>query len=157
MTTPATEYRGSSLVPSIVVGVFIIGYLVTGYRTLDETTRVVPLLTGGITLLLLIADLLRGLLGRKAGDAAATPDEPGQVVTHGREISAILFVAGGVAAIYLVGFLIAIPLYLYVSIAFLGQQNHRIALTISLLTSLAIYLVFEVALAYDLFAGVLLS
>jgi hypothetical protein len=62
-----------------------------------------------------------------------------------------------VVAIYLVGFLVAIPLYLYASIAFLGQQSRRSALIVALVTSLVIYLVFEVALAYDLFAGVLLS
>jgi hypothetical protein len=39
----------------------------------------------------------------------------------------------------------------------LGQQSRRSALIVALVTSLVIYLVFEVALAYDLFAGVLLS
>jgi hypothetical protein len=133
-----------------VICLFVVGYLLTGYLTL-------PLLAGGITLLLLLADMFRAAFGTSAdGDAAAT-ERPGPDVARGREIVAILFVAGGVVAIYLVGFLVAIPLYLYASIAFLGQQSRRSALIVALVTSLVIYLVFEVALAYDLFAGVLLT
>ncbi|NCF52302.1 hypothetical protein GWP57_11880 [Gammaproteobacteria bacterium] len=149
--------RTNVLLPSLVICLFVVGYLLTGYLTLDETTRLVPLLAGGITLLLLLADMFRAAFGTSAdGDAAAT-ERPGPDVARGREIVAILFVAGGVVAIYLVGFLVAIPLYLYASIAFLGQQSRRSALIVALVTSLVIYLVFEVALAYDLFAGVLLS
>jgi hypothetical protein len=83
------------------------------------------------------------------GGGVKVPESPG------REYAAILLVAAGVAGVYLLGFLIAIPLYLFASIAFLGQQSMRVATIVALLTSLALYLVFEVVLDYRLFGGVL--
>lgn len=147
------------LLPSIVVLVLVIAYLVSGYLTLDETTRLVPLLAAAITLLLLLIDIVQ-LMFR--GSDAEDPHlaEGGGVkvpAARGREVVAIVVVAGGVAAVYLLGFLLAIPLYLFVSIAYLGQQSPRVALIVAALASLAIYLVFEVALSYQLFPGVLFS
>lgn len=157
MSGPDPEQRQNSRLPSVVILVFILAYLVSGYLTLDETTRLVPLLAGTVTLLLLVADMLIATLGGGGEDEAHTAEGGGVKVpaSRGRELTAILFVAGGVAAIYLLGFLLAIPLYLFGSIAYLGQQPLRIAAIVALLVSLSIYVVFEVALSYQLFPGVL--
>lgn len=158
MSPQSTRHRAGGWLPSIAILVFILGYLVSGYLTLDATTRWVPLLAASVTLLLLIIDLLQ--LGRRKsrGDVRDVASTDATVsAAPRREIAAILFVAGGVAAIYVLGFLIAIPLYLFMSIAYLGQQTKRIALIVALVTSLIIYIVFEVALAYDLYAGLLFS
>lgn len=148
-----------NLLPSVATLVFVVAYLVTGYLTLDETTRYVPLMTGAVTLVLLVIDIVRVIVSGGAqsgnwvveGGGVKVPD------SRGREVAAILLVAAGVGAIYLLGFVVAIPLYLFASIAFLGQQSIRVAAIVALLTSLVIYLVFEVMLDYPLFPGVLFA
>jgi hypothetical protein len=146
-----------SLLPSIAALLFVVAYLVVGFVTLDETTRRVPLLAGMVTLVLLAIDIAR-VVSRGGARSGSWVVEGGGVKapeSPGREYAAILLVAAGVAGIYLLGFLISIPLYLFASIAFLGRQSLRLATVVSLLTSLAVYLVFEVALDYQLFAGIL--
>lgn len=134
--------------PSIAILAFVIAYLGTAYLTLNETTGFVPLVTGSVTLLLLVVDMLRTAFAR--GVVAGTTSAP-----PGRELKIIGYVAAVVAGIYLFGFLLAIPVYLFTSIAYLGKQPLRIALTVALLASLVIYLLFEVLLAYKLYPGML--
>lgn len=145
----------ASLLARIAVLVFVLAYLLIGLNTLDATTRFVPVLAAGVTLLLVIADLLKTLLGRTVehGDAAEGGGVSTEGVTAGRELAAIGLVAAGVAAVYFAGFLVAIPLYLFVSIAWLGKQPVRTALVVTLVTSVAIFLVFEFGLAYNLHRG----
>ena len=143
--------------PTVIVVAFIASYLLVGWLTLDETTRFVPLLAAGVTLLLALADTARVLLGRGGGEGSLA--EGGGVategVTAGRELAAIGLVAAGVAGVYLVGFHVAIPLYLFVSMAWLGAQPVRKALVVAAATSIAIFVVFELALAYNLYRGIL--
>jgi len=140
--------RMNAVLPSVLIILFVIGYLITAYVTLDATTRRVPVLFGFVTLVLLAIDLFKGVAAGAKQSVSADP---------GREIKAILFVAGGVAGIYLIGFLAAIPLYLVLSITCLGAQPIRVALIVALIASLSIFLIFEVALAYRLFPGILFS
>lgn len=159
MNRPIKDKQTISLLPSIVILVFVVAYIVSGYFMLDESTRLVPLLAGIVTLVLLILDMLMARYS-PGGDRESEQAEGGGVIvpkSRGRELTAILFVAGGVAGIYLVGFLIAIPLYLFASIAYLGNQSTKIALIVAVVASLLIYVLFEVALDYQLFPGVIFS
>ncbi len=148
-----------SVLPSAVILVFVVFYLITGYLSLDDTTRRVPLLAGVVTLVLVIIDIARVIIRGGAQSGSWVVEGGGVQVpeSRGRELAAISLVAAGVAAIYLLGFLIATPLYLFASIAFLGKQSSRAAAAVALLTSLAIYLIFEVVLDYPLFPGLLFA
>jgi hypothetical protein len=146
--------RLNTILPSVLIILFVIGYLITAYLTLDVTSRRVPVLTGFVTLVLLAIDVLRDV---STGAARSVSGKAGIQVSRGREITAILFVAGGVAGIYLIGFLAAIPLYLIISISYLGAQPLRVAVIVALIASLSIYMIFELALAYRLFPGILFS
>ncbi|MFQ5981751.1 MAG: tripartite tricarboxylate transporter TctB family protein [Woeseiaceae bacterium] len=136
--------------PSVAILAFIITYLVAGFLTLDETTRFVPLLVGSVTLLLLLIDMLRPAFAR---DEVGKPTS----VQPGRELKAIGYVAAVVAGIYVFGFLLTIPVYLFTSIAYLGKQPLRTALIVATVASLAIFLLFEVLLAYRLYPGLLFA
>ena len=153
-TGPRTADR---LWPAVIVAGFVTSYLLFGWLTLGETTRFVPLLAAGVTLLLALVDVARVLLGRAGGEGSLA--EGGGVategVTAGRELAAVGLVAAGVAGVYLVGFHAAIPLYLFVSMAWLGGQPIRKALVVAATTSIAIFVVFELALAYNLYRGLL--
>ncbi len=148
-----------SVLPSVVILVFVVFYLITGYLSLDDTTRRVPLLAGVVTLVLAVIDIARVIVRGGAQSGSWVVEGGGVQVpeSRGRELAAISLVAAGVAAIYLLGFLIATPLYLFASIAFLGKQSSRAAAAVALLTSLAIYLIFEVVLDYPLFPGLLFA
>lgn len=147
--------KRSRIVPAAVILAFVLGYLVVGLVTLDATTRTVPLLAGGVTLALLVIDIVRVMLGHVADESGVREGGGVTEVRPQREIAAILFVIGGVAAIYLGGFLVAIPLYLFASIAWLGRQPIRSAAIVAVIATLVLYVVFEVLLAYDLYAGLL--
>jgi len=139
--------------PSIVILVFVVAYLGSGYLTLDSATRFVPLMVGSVTLLLLIVDMLRTPGSHSSADVMN--DANTTRVMPARELHVIAYVAGVAASIYLLGFAITIPVYLFTSIACLGKQSIRTAMTVALLTSLVIYLLFEVLLAYRLYPGML--
>lgn len=140
----------TTLWPSIAILAFAVAYLATGFLTLDETTRFVPLLVGSVTLLLLVIDMIRTALARHLVAGSTSP-------ARGRELKAIGYVAALVTGVYVFGFLLTIPVYLFTSIAYLGKQPRRIALTVAIVASLAIYLLFEVLLAYRLYPGMLLA
>jgi hypothetical protein len=158
MMIQTSKSRVTSVLPSVLIILFTIAYLLTAYLTLDAASRRVPVLAAIVTLALLLLDVLKETLPR-AG-AVASADAPNEhdgdtPVSRGREIKAILFVVGGVVGIYLIGFLAAIPLYLVASIAYLGAQPLRTAVIVAILSSLSIYLIFELALQYRLFPGIL--
>ena len=155
MSHPGKDRKRSRLGPAAVILAFVLGYIIVGLITLDETTRVVPLIAGGVTLALLVIDILRVFLGDGPDDDYAPEGGGVLAVRPQRELAAILFVAGGVTTIYLAGFLVAIPLYLFASIAFLGRQPIRTAAIVAVITTLIVYVVFEVLLAYELYPGLL--
>ena len=149
---------GSVIAALILVGL-VIAYLTTGYLTLDEASRRVPLLAGFVTLGLLVFDLAREL--RKL----AVPARPGGIPTHSEPPSAgaslewrvLASVALGVAGIYAVGFLIAIPAYLVAAITLIGGRPLRVAAITALVTTATIYIAFELLLSYRLYPGLLFS
>lgn len=145
--------------PLLVIGVFVVSYLFVGYLTLDATGRRVPMIAAAVTLTLLIIEWLRGRF-RPDDRVNGEQREGGGVQASGsagREVLAIAFVAGGVVGIYLFGFTVAIPLYLFSSIAYLGKQSLRTAIMVSAISSLTIYLVFELLLSYRLYPGMFFS
>jgi len=68
---------------------------------------------------------------------------------------ALLFVY--TVAIAIIGFYLATPLYLFISMWILGQKNIKLILTISLLTPLVVYLFFDVFLELQVPKGFLFS
>ena len=72
------------------------------------------MLTGSVTLILVLVDIVRIVLRGGAQSGSWIVEGGGVKVpeSRGREIAAISLVAAGVAGVYLLGFLLAIPLYL---------------------------------------------
>jgi putative tricarboxylic transport membrane protein len=150
--TPTTSIsRGPIGVPLVLI-VFVLAYLAVALLTLDRASRNVPLLAGGVTLALLALELFRTWSDRRPAPGDARAPE------HQRaELTVLLSVAAGIAGIVLIGFLAALPLYLIGAIWLIGRRTLHAAVATALLTTLAIYLVFESVLSYRLFPGVLFS
>jgi hypothetical protein len=155
-----TRAQTEPLLAASVILLFVIAYAVVGYLSVDPASRRVPLLTGGVTSLLIVVEILRQCLKKNAGAKEAkgdSSDAHAPATTLRGEATVLLSIAGVVTGIYLLGFLIAIPFYLVAAITLLGRRPVRTAVITAALTAIAIYVAFEVLLSYRLFAGVLFS
>ncbi len=148
-----SRQRVMGLLPSLILVGLTLVYLVTGYRTLDEESRHVPLITAFLTLGLLGLDLVSGWLGRNRPDSE-TVEAEGALTD---EIRAVLSLVGLVIAIYFLGFYIGGALYLLLSLWWIGKQGARFSIITTVISFACIYLLFEKALAFQLFRGVLFS
>lgn len=144
----------------------------------SPTARLVPLVIGLPTLALMVMQLVldslpaaRGLkdLGkrdvfgadrylkeRKAGHrGAAGGSGPGPAQPDGqvRLFQALAFVLGLAVGIYLLGFLVAIPLVLLVFLRWVSRESWVSAFLTTLVTSAALYVTFVVFLKVRLFEG----
>ncbi len=138
----------------VVVIAFMSWVAVTslGFKRLEA--KLLPLLTSGATILLALGGLT--VESRKSRKQA---QEEGDAKTwtsdHVRRFALILgWVVGFFFAIYLLGFLAAIALSLLVYMRMQGRQWLS-AIVFTVLFSLCIYLVFELALKSDLYPGLL--
>jgi putative tricarboxylic transport membrane protein len=148
----------SSLAPVIFIFCFTIGYILTGYIALDEDSRHVPVLTGFVTIILLIFESLKRFIFKGTeGAEESTPTEVEVNVPLTREVIGLLYIAGLAMAIFFLGFYVAIPLYLFVAIAYLGSQPKKSAITVAVIASVVIYIVFELLLETRLYQGLLFS
>ena len=148
-----TRQRIIGLIPSLLISTFTVVYLVAGYRTLDEESRHVPVLTAYLTLFLLGLDLFAGWQGKHA-------DRPSKVeegVTLIEEIRAVLFLLGLVIAVYFFGFYLSGAVYLLLSLWWIGKQSLRFSIITTVIAFISIYLLFERTLSFELFRGVLLA
>ena len=142
-----TPQNTTSLAPVIFIFCFTIIYIVTGYMTLDEDSRHVPILTGYVTIFLLIFETLKRFVvvkSEKQPEAEIKSDEDPVNVSILRELTGLLYVAGLAMTIYFFGFFVAIPVYLFVAIVFLGKQSKKTAIIVTTIASIIIYIVFEV-------------
>lgn len=116
----------------------------------EPESRLFPYLIGSFAILLATIVLLKNLfnLGKK--------EEPLDFSN-----SKIAFVMAGLLFSYvmfieLVGFYLATPFYMYISMWILGQKNKKIMLAISLLFPLGVFIFFETLLNMEIPAGLLL-
>ncbi len=137
----------------IVLLLFVAAYAVIGMTTLDPASRAVPLLAALVTAVLIGIELVKRFSAKTATDTR-TEESTASV---GHELRVLGSVVAVVAGIYVVGFLVAVPLYVAFAIALIGRQSWRVAIATAAVTTAAIYVAFEVVLSYRLFAGILFS
>jgi hypothetical protein len=148
-----TAKNTSSFAPVIFIFCFTVGYIATGYIYLDEESRHVPLLTGYVTIFLLAIETLKRLIPSMSEEPRDTSGIEAVTVPIRREVIGLAYVAGLAALIYVFGFYIATPIYLFVAIAFLGSQSKKTAGISAVMASAVIYVVFELILETRLYQG----
>ena len=137
----------------IVLLLFVAAYAVIGMTTLDPASRAVPLLAALVTAVLIGIELVKRFSAKTATDTRTEKS----TASVGHELRVLGSVVAVVAGIYVVGFLVAVPLYVAFAIALIGRQSWRVAIATAAVTTAAIYVAFEVVLSYRLFAGILFS
>lgn len=75
--------------------------------------------------------------------------------TLGRALLAVAWVAGYAVLLYLVGFMIATPIYMFFYMIFWGGHSLRNSVLVTAGTTLTIWLTFVVLFNYQLYPGVL--
>jgi hypothetical protein len=98
---------------------------------------------------------LRQTFSSRAGHGQAVADAPQAPVT--KELQAFAWLGGMLAALYLLGFMVSTPLYVFAFIRFSGRSSLKTSALMAIGISAFVYLVFVRLLAYKLYAGILLG
>ncbi len=155
---PIIVSRGEWAFSGLVL-LFIAVYLIDSY-TYTEDERKVPLLVAWATLGIFVLDVLvmsKTRVGRMV--AVAFPRVRGPIDHSPPKLAGSLFVwfAGLAAGIYLVGFLVVIPLFAVASLMLRGGRRPGAAVILSASLFAAVWIVFEWLMGYELYRGILLG
>ncbi len=155
--TPVSEY-----LPAFGLLILTAIYLATAYDYIPDA-RAVPAGVAWVMIVLLILDLVsrtRTPLGvtlmhwlNPAGDPSKT--EGAVRYPALKQIAAVLWIAGFVAAMVLIGILYAVPLYVFLSLTVRGRRALWVAASIAVAAGAMIWVLFDVVLQLELYPGVL--
>ncbi len=149
-----------STVVTLVFLAFAMVLVVVGLQYRFEV-RTGPLIVGVMAVVLLLAELLRGLL-RKEGRKTQGEENRGETDGDGaragarRYIEAGAWVLGLVTGTYLVGLVIAFPLFILVYLK-AHRERWPLAIGVSIAILALIYGVFGMVLHVPLYKGILLG
>ena len=148
--------------PAVLLTVMSVVYVVISYQY-DEETRMLPLLVAWTTLVLLIIELLCQGESRLGGVlrlflSGEVPGAEAQTTSNTllrREIGAFVWVFSVLGAVVLFGFYITIPLFVSSFLRFYARKSWTLALSVAVILTGAIWILFEVLMGYQLFYGFL--
>jgi hypothetical protein len=151
-----------SIYPPILL-LIVVGLLIYWTYDYGETARQLPLLISTGLFVLIILDLLSRIRG-KVGTLihlALGAGFQNREMTHSphwrAEITQALWVVCCVTSMALIGILPTIPTFIFLYMVIQGKQKIVFSLVIAALVVLAVGLVFEIFLEYDLYRGMLLD
>ena len=141
------------LIIAIIMGIFFVLTL-----TYNKTARFVPLIIATPTFALalgrLIYDLRLWWLARKSsGNSSGVT---GSFVWR-KELNAVFWVLLFFGLVYLIGFFVAIPLYIFVSMRYRSQEPWAISILVPLGSWAFMYGLFSWLLKIQLFEGILVQ
>ncbi|MFC1815009.1 tripartite tricarboxylate transporter TctB family protein [Thermodesulfobacteriota bacterium] len=120
--------------------------------------KLLPLLTSSVILLLTITELVTEVLHGRA--QTVTNEEAQLKVKSDRETwqfaSALGWIIGLLLGVYVVGFLVVIPLFTFSYLKVHGR-HWRTSVSFAGIVTIALYLIFELGLRSNLFRGLIFS
>ena len=123
-------------------------------------SKLLPLMIGSIVLVLSSIGLGRDIRAKREPEATVTGGEVGRSEEAKGELGAYLrvgaWVAGFVLAIYLLGFIMALPLFILSYMKSHGA-GWFVAIVFAIITTAIVYGVFEFALRVELYRGLIFS
>ncbi len=153
------KIRGSSWV-LIVIMVVMLVVIISSLRMEYFESKLLPIIIGSVVFVLAAIALWRELLAGGKSRATVTGGETTREEETGvgwlRYLLAGAWVVGFFLAIYLLGFIIAIPLFI---LSYMKSHGTGWLTTIifTILTPVLIYGIFELALKVDLYPGLLFT
>jgi hypothetical protein len=151
--TPVSQYLFSSALAASACA-----FLISAWRY-PQDARAFPAATAFVLLALAALDLIvltNTAAGRTIRRLLNPAIKTGGAEPVSRQAASMLSLAGLVAALVLLGIEVAIPLYLFVSMRFRARRSWASSLAITAGVSVAMWLLFVVALRLDLYRGILL-
>lgn len=154
----------SRYVAPVLLLLFAVGFLLLAY-SYEGRTRQVPVLIGWILLALCALDVV-AVSATRAGEAvkaffagAIVANDGGELAGYpvGKVILAILWPSAFVALVVVVGFVVAIPIYVFLFVAIQGRGGIGRAALASIITTVCIYVLFEKLLDYEIYQGMLFA
>ena len=115
-----------------------------------QSTKILPMIVGGLIFVLAAIALIRDLLSKKD---TRGPEEETPLTAYWRTGTWVVVFA---LAIYLLGFLISIPLFIILYLKRHGTGWLK-SIIIGAVTTAVLYSAFEIALKIDLYRGLLFS
>jgi hypothetical protein len=157
--TPVIAY-----LPAAALLVVAVIYLVTAYSYTAQA-RAFPMSVAWATIVLVALDFVsrtHTAIGEKLTRWFNPAAAPGQAETRphqlsGKQIAAVLWMAGFVILIVGIGFLYAVPIYVFASMRFRGGRPLWLCLLVSAAITLFIWLLFTQVLKLELYPGLLFS
>ncbi len=153
------KLKGNAYFLMIIMAV-VLAMIIMALQMEYYTSKLLPLIIGGFVFILAAIGLVGEIVSREKPEAAATGDEDAREAKAKEGLRIYLpisaWILGVSAAIYLVGFVIAIPVFILTY-----MKSHGIKWTISIISTIVtiavIYGAFEVALGVDLYQGQLVK
>lgn len=154
MTTNRKVRRGDVAI-ALTLSLIAVALLVSAY-SYSRASGIFPIFIGWIFLLLAVLELVLHVraLSRQQQSTASVDNAPS---TLKRDIQGLLWLCAVVGLLFVVGFLVATPLYVF---AFLWRGAKRSicqSLAFALLATAFIYVVFVWLLNYNLYPGLILA
>lgn len=157
----------------LVVVVVLVGFVVISVGYLPQA-RLAPLAIGVPTLGLMLAQMWQMWISRRkpapdvrpedgtpgAGTCSSTEEkdtESAGSVTLATELSIIGWIAGFVALIWLVGFTVAIPVFLFLMVRTRFRESLAVSVSLALAVWAGLYIAFDVLLKVPMSCGILLG
>ncbi len=134
----------------VVVAVVLVASLGIQYYE----SKLLPLLVGGITFVLLAVELCRELRDKGEEAKMKKEEEAEDKELSRRTAMAIAWVLGATLSVYLLGFIAAITLFI---LAYLKTQGRswQVSLAVAVITSALIYGIFQFTLGFELYEGII--
>ena len=155
--TPVVDY-----LPALALSAITAGYLATAYGY-GPDSRMMPVLVAWAMLGLLALDLAARMdtrLGRGLTrwlNPSADPAKSAAPACYplSKQAAAMLWLAGFVAALVLIGVLCAVPLYVFGSMRVRGRRSYLMSLVGGAGATLFVWLLFAIVLRVELYPGLL--
>ncbi len=153
---PLIEY-----LPALGFLLFTLIYLVLAY-SYETDARAFPSGVAWVMLVLTLCDLISrsktglGIALLRILNPAAETEGPARGITVDpkRQIFAILWIFSFAVLLFLIGILLAVPIYVFVFMRFRSELSYVLSVTVAALTTLAIWLLFGLALRINFYQGV---
>lgn len=130
-----------------------VGMLATAH-TYSQSSGFFPKFIGWIFVMLALIEVLRQLMSIFATKEKETKESGDHLM---REFTGFLWLAALLATLYVLGFLIATPVFIFSFLRISAGKSLRECLLVSGLGTVFVYVIFVVLLEYRLFAGVLFA
>jgi hypothetical protein len=150
----------ADITPALGLLIITIAYLTVAYQY-SPASRAFPVMVAWWMIVLLALDLV-GRTPTKVGRAVTrwlNPASVGDETTHinRHDLVAVLWVAGFVATLVLVGVPSAVLLFVFASARWRGKRSHAFSFLLAVATMMVIWLLFTQLLRIELYPGLLLG